>query len=267
MEEGGEGAAAMALEILSSVAVAAAQGEAGCIAHGVDAGHARPSSHGAGALMAGDGGRTALHEYPRVWEQARFRPEAWKQDLSCDVEKDSDLRGLFDAFNRLFVTCGTRRTQQGHGSTCRQWQEQCGFNDKTHPVGLLQVRGVGAQDGAAQGANPSLFKAVNNLVCAALGNCNCVERRGRSGGDQWLHYVKSIATACKSVGVVDSAEKRGRLAKINDDWGTPICDALVKRMHQYRDDHGLERDGVVKMYLLLNAGVDYGLTFAGARVI
>ena len=104
------------------------------------------------------------------------------------------------------------------------------------------MRGVGGKDGAAQGANPSLFKAVNNLVCAVLGNCNSVERRGRSGGDQWLHYVTKMDTQGIQMGVVESLEKRGRLSKLNEDWGAPICDALVNRMHQYRDEHNLDRD-------------------------
>ena len=265
MAEGGECVAATALEALANVAAAAAQDEAGGIAHGADAGHARPSSRGAGARMAGDGGRKALRTYPLVWEKARFSPLRWKDELSCDVENDFYLERLFEAFNDTFVAFGTRRTLQGPASTCRQWKNQDGYNDTTYPVGLLQVRGVGGKDGAAQGANPSLFKAVNNLVCAVLGNCNSVERRGRSGGDQWLHYITKMDPQGIQMGVVESLEKRGRLSKLNEDWGAPICDALVNRMHQYRDEHNLDRDERVKMYLLLNASVDYGRTFAKAK--
>ena len=266
MAEGRECVAATALEALATVAAAAAQHEAGGIAHGVpDAGHARPSSRGVGALMAGDGGRKALRTYPTVWAQARFEPLRWKEELSCDVENDLDLQRLFQAFNKTFVTFGTHRTQQGPASTCRQWKNQDGYNDKTYPVGLLQVRGVGGKRGAAQGANPSLFKAVNNLVCAVLGNCNSVERRGRSGGDQWLHYVKNMDPDCEKLDVVESLEKRGRLSKLNEDWGAPICDELVQRMYLYRDQHGVDRDERVKMYLLLNAGVNYRRTFAEAK--
>ena len=114
------GGGATALEALATVAAAAAHEEAGGIAHGADAGHASLSSHGASAPMAGDGGHTALRQYPRVWEQARCWPSQWKDDLPCDVEKDPDLCRLFDAFNTIFLACGTRKTVQGAASTARQ---------------------------------------------------------------------------------------------------------------------------------------------------
>ena len=210
----------------------------------------------AGAAAAGGVQRPG--EYPAVWGS---QPPGWQQNLVCNSDKDSDLRCFFDAIDDCFLLLASRKTALGATAKAADWQAQDGCSNKTHPVGLLRVKGVTTDPRH----NPSVFHAIDALVCAGYGNCKKVETRGNSGGKQWLRRVTEQKLAPKTLGVVASAEKRGALDAMNGAWGGPICSLLVRQLLAARRANSVEATGDVRMQLLLNAGLDYAQTFVQAR--
>ena len=115
----------------------------------------------AGAAAAGGVQRPG--EYPAVWGS---QPPGWQQNLVCNSDKDSDLRCFFDAIDDCFLLLASRKTALGATAKAADWQAQDGCSNKTHPVGLLRVKGVTTDPRH----NPSVFHAIDALVCAGYGN-------------------------------------------------------------------------------------------------
>ena len=111
--------------------------------------------------MGGRGSGRDMPGYPHVWGAV---PEGWSSDLACNARQDADLRAVFGAFNKVFVIVSRRKTQLRGAATAQQWWSQDGHD--SHSVGLLQVRGVGDKDGDVHVANPSVYNAIDNIVCA-----------------------------------------------------------------------------------------------------